>query len=407
MQPRTELALGLGGLLVLAVIAGAIANSGARTIEEDTRRSSYLTGPNGARGLADALTRLGINVRRFRQRTRALSDLDTPQGQRVLAVLDPAVRIATTDIRRYLNYNTATNGGDLLLSGTPSEPLMRCFGFGVDDQDMDSVQVRAPRGPREEHAPWVRAVLAGRNQSVVTDSSRIVDVSITTCAVPAITRAETLLVSTSGRVVAVTLQLADPDRRVTLVSDGILFSNRSLRSTAAGPSMLGLFAGRYSEVVFDEYRQGFGAEGSLASAALAWSRESRWGWVVWQLVLVGTIALGFGAVRFGPARPVIIRKRRSPLEHVRALATALAAAEGYDVAVGSIVAGLRRRLGGEGPGVSGAVQEWLQRLAENVRSKRAQDAVEALKQVTRPGQTAHSVLRAANAVEDVWQELHP
>ena len=78
--------------------------------------------------------------------------------------------------------------------------------------------------------------------------------------------------------------------------------------------------------------------------ALDWSTRSPWGWVVWQLAAVGVIALLASGVRFGPVRRAIERRRRSPLEHVRALATALAAARGHDVAVRLMVQGLRRRL---------------------------------------------------------------
>ena len=103
-------------------------------------------------------------------------------------------------------------------------------------------------------------------------------------------------------------------------------------------------AGKYDQVLFEEYHHGFGAAGSLAGAVLAWSKSSPWGWLVWQGAIVGLVALLFGAVRFGLARPAIARTRRSPLEHVRALATALAAARGHDVAIAAIVRGLRRRL---------------------------------------------------------------
>src|SRR2546426_3232421 len=49
------------------------------------------------------------------------------------------------------------------------------------------------------------------------------------------------------------------------------------------------------------------------------------------------------AVRFGPARPVLERRRRSPLEHLEALAAGLEGAVGVDTSIGLTVAGLRRR----------------------------------------------------------------
>jgi hypothetical protein len=222
-----------------------------------------------------------------------------------------------------------------------------------------------------------------------------------------VARVDTLLTTITGRVVALRLYRADLDRQVVLVADGGLLRNRALRDTPAGPFALGLFVGRYDRVVFEEAHQGFDAGGSLAAAVLDWSIRSPWGWGAWQLALVGLLVLGGGAVRFGPVRPVIPRQRRSPLEHVRALATALAAARGHDVAIGAIVQGLRRRLLPAGQRSRADWRPWVNRLATTVQTPRAQEAVRALQSLTPPGQPPDGVLRAANAVEDVWQELRP
>jgi hypothetical protein len=92
---------------------------------------------------------------------------------------------------------------------------------------------------------------------------------------------------------------------------------------------------------------------------------------------------------------------------VRALATALAAARGHDVAIGAIVAGLRRRLSPAGQRGRGDWRAWLTQLSGQSQSPRARDAITTLQELTGPGQTPAGVLRAANAVEDVWEELRP
>jgi hypothetical protein len=51
--------------------------------------------------------------------------------------------------------------------------------------------------------------------------------------------------------------------------------------------------------------------------------------------------------------------------------------------------------------------EPLAHIAEHVQTARAREAVGALQALTRPGQSPEGVLRAANAVEDVWEELRP
>ena len=86
-------------------------------------------------------------------------------------------------------------------------------------------------------------------------------------------------------------------------------------------------------------------------------------------------------------------------------ATALAAAHGHDVAVATIIRGLRRRLSPGGQSDPRPDQRWLQALEQTAESPKAQAAVQTLKQVTRPGQPVSGVLLAANAVEDVWEEL--
>jgi len=286
---------------------------------------------------------------------------------------------------------------------------MRCFGYRVRQRSVDSLPTAAPGTPPGPRAPWVRAELEATHERVYTDSTRAFDVGRTSCTVPPIRAIDTLLVTRARRPVALRIQRADLDRRVILLADAELLRNRSLRRTDAGPFALRLLQGRYARVVFEEYHHGFGAQGSLAGAALDWSRRSPWGWLVWQVVVVGLLALLASGIRFGEPRPGIVRTRRSPLEHVRALAVALSAARGHDDAIAAIVRGLRRRLV-PAPLRGRAAADWRSWLAQYDR-RAATPAVQAslaeLDELTRPGQPSSSVLRAANAVEDLWQDLRP
>ncbi len=227
-----------------------------------------------------------------------------------------------------------------------------------------------------------------------------------TCTVPAIRRVDTLLRTTRLRPVVVRAALAD-GRTVTLVADDRLFGNRALRETAAGPFALGLVVPRYRRMIVDEYHHGFDASRSLSGATWEWTRRTPWGWAVLQLAGVGLIALLAAGVRFGPVRSGIVRRRRSPLEHVRALATALAAARGHDVAIGLIVQGLRRRLSPAGRGSRAGTARWLDELDGAVRTPRGRQALDTLRQVTARPATGDDVLQAADAVETLWEELTP
>jgi hypothetical protein len=402
MRPRTEAAIAVGALALLATLAATLGQRENRSEQEDPRASSYLPGPRGARGLADALIRLGLRVERFRRRLRQLA-VDSLGGRgTILALVDPAFGFSVGEREEILAWHAGEPGGDLLLAGPGASGLMRCFGHRVDWRAPDSVALRGVSG-----WPRVGGVIAGMSDSVVTDSSRMADVGLTGCVVPPVAHTDTLLLSMTGRVVALRLTRADVDRRVILLADAGLLRNRALRETPAGVFALDLLGGGYDRVIFEEAHQGFGMGGSLAGATLDWSLRSPWGWAAWQLAIVGVLALAAGAFRFGPVRSVVERRRRSPLEHVRALATALAAARGHDVAIGAIVQGLRRRLQPAGQRGRGDWRPWVAHLTDTVRSARARDAARTLGSLTRSGQPPEGVLRAANAVEDVWEELRP
>jgi hypothetical protein len=212
-----------------------------------------------------------------------------------------------------------------------------------------------------------------------------------------------LISSAQGPVV---LRLTETSgRQAILVADASLLSNTVMRHTAAGPFVLSLLAGSYQHVVFDEYHHGYGESGSLAHATLDWSFHSPWGWAVCQLVIVGLLALLAAAIRFGAAVPGIPRRRRSSLEHVRALATALAAARGHDQAIAAIVRGLRRRLAPPALRTRGDWKRWLATRERSSATPAERTALTTLQTLTQPGQPSSSVLQAANAVEDLWQSL--
>jgi hypothetical protein len=254
--------------------------------------------------------------------------------------------------------------------------------------------------------PYARAELVRHLASAIVDSSNRYDGGRVSCTVPVPDRVDTVLRTTGDR--PVILRLGYPGgRTATLIADDRLFRNRTLRRTAMGPIALGLVAPRYRRVVVDEFHQGFATSASLAGAAFDWSLRSPWGWAAWQLAVVGVIALFAAGVRFGPARHAIQRRRRSPLEHVRALATALAAARGHDTAVRLMLQGLRRRLSRAGRPGPADLDRWLAGLAPAVRTDRGRDALAVLTAHARRPPGSQGVLEAANAVETLWDELKP
>ncbi len=398
MRQRTELALGAGIVFALGVTAGLIGVQRARLSDADPRRSTFLAGPSGARGFAEALGRLGVAVQPFR---RPIGSLDSTAAGTLTAFLDPSLALSARE-----GQQVAGVPGDLLVAGVRANPAFRCLGWEVCPRSYDSVTVTAPPGAEARRFPRPRAVLLQRRSAEAVDSASGEDDAPVRCTAPAAATVDTLLRTTDGRPVAVRLRLQD-GRTATLVADGRLFSNRALRETAAGPFVLGLVVPRYRRVVVDEYHHGFDASRSLSGATLDWTVRSPWGWAILQLAGVGLLALLASGVRFGPIRAGIERRRRSPLEHVRALATALAAARGHDVAVQLIVQGLRRRLSVTGRSAPGDAGRWLAGLEPAVQSPAGRAALTTLTAVTQRPASAEDVLHAADAVETLWEELTP
>jgi len=399
MRPRLELAVAVAALLVLGIVMALLGSRNQPAPNADPRRSTFVTSPDGARALAEALPALHVSVVRLRRRLDTLELAPRPvAGGSVLAVLAPSEPLTGFDARQLARRVEA--GGDILLVGRSAGVAMTCYAWHATWlRDSAAVSVPGAAG----RPAWVAAVLAPLPDSAAADSAGIRRAA--NCVVP-VMRTDTLLATAAGAPIALRLTTAS-GAAVTLVADGALFSNRAMRQSAAGEFVLGLFAGHYRQAIFDEYHHGFGPSGSLLGAIVSWSARSPWGWAGWQLALVGLLALGAGAVRFGPARRVIERRRRSPLEHVRALANALSAARGHDVAIGMQVQGLRRRLARTGAATRGPVGPWLEQLAANLRTPRALAAVATLRSLTSSPQPAPAVLQAAEAVEDVWEELKP
>lgn len=407
MRPQVELAVGLGIFGLLALGAAALGSRGRREPDVDPRRSSFLSGRDGARGYAEALARLGVRVERFRRRPMELRSADSGADSTLLALIGPTEELDATEAVAISDYGRKH---DLLLAGEGAEAAMRCYGYAVERRPNPMLAVTPGQRPAQSDLR-VWAVLARRSPGPRRRVSAWDDQGPAVCEPAVPMRGDTLLRTAGGRVVAVRLELAG-GQMVTLVADDLLFSNRALRWSDAGPFALRLVVGHYRRILIDEYHHGYGPSGSLAGAVLGWSGRSPWGWAAWQLAGVGLVGLAAAAVRFGPVRPSSERRRRSPLEHVRALATVLAAAKGHDVAVQLMVQGLRRRLSrsphtGAAPGLRADAGVWLGDLSRRVRSSRAREAVTSLAALTGRPQSGEGVLRAANAVEDVWEDLKP
>ncbi|MGH7699915.1 MAG: DUF4350 domain-containing protein, partial [Gemmatimonadales bacterium] len=378
---------------------------------DDRRASTTLAGPYGTKGLAQTLRRLGVPVRPWR---RPLFDLarDTAPARRaeVYAFFDiwipPDPELAA--VREFVS-----RGGRVFVAGYTG--IERCFGYasrylGTDRWERleDPIPVRPPDVTWT--LPGTRRVLERLPVESLYVASEDDDHGAGEhCPTLAPLRTRELLTAQDGRPVALALEFRGGGHAV-LLADVAFVANRALKETDVGVMVIPwLLAAARGRVVVDEYHHGFGSATSvwsLAGAAMGWLASQPVGWAILQLLGVGLVLLLVAAVRFGPTRPGVERRRRSPLEHLEALAAGLEGAGGTATGVELIMAGLRRRLGRTGHVPKGDGREWLVALELALPEARGRQAARRLKWiVTQPGGDER-VLAAAQAVEDVWEQLH-
>jgi hypothetical protein len=382
------------GLAVAAAIGTATAPRG---MSFDPRLSTRLTTPNGAAAFRTLLTRFHVEVG---ERLKPFFDLDktrTDPGL-LLFIPAPAARLTDPEVRAVRHW--VERGGRLLLAGRTG--IERCFGYVIRTTDFTPPAPWQPgEGSLSRGNPRARAVLR-RPDADQADEPAVLAPDV--CPQLRPTATQDLWTTAKNDTVAVRMNFTGGGT-VILVADGSVLSNRTLRGTEAGPLVLGwVLADPPRLVLVDEYHQGFGRAGSLVGATFAWSLNEPAGWMALQLIFAALVALSVAAVRFGPAVPAIERRRRSPLEHLDALAAGLERSGAGLTATRLIAAGLRRRLGGA-PLRAADTTAWLDALEAGAQRPPARETVKRLKSRVHQGASGADVRDAANAVEDLWQML--
>ncbi len=415
MSRRADLGLAgaLAVLLALALTVAYLAGRRQRTaVAVWEPVSTYRTGPTGGRGPYDVLARLGVPVER---RRTPLFDLARQPRRRpaVLAVVSPEQWLAPAEreaVARFVN-----RGGALVAVGDAGG-LTRCFGWDTAEPDSadragqaDSASVVTPAGL--SHLPRIGWVLRpfGEDSLELQKKRGLGRLSRTDEMCHSAVRAAVDTVLATAHLAPVVLRLRfRGGGSVVLVSDDGYFRNAAWRTTDVPELLVPLLVpptrGRVS---WDEYHHGYGERHLLGRALIDWMAGSPVGWALFQLAAVALLWLAVRAVRFGPARAAVERRRRSPLEHVEALAAGLEGASGVDTAVALTVSGLRRRLSRTGQPPRGDPKQWLAALELALPGARGRRAARRLQEtLTKPG-GPERVLAAAQAVEDVWEELRP
>ncbi len=413
-----RLEIGFAALLAVAIaVALWAANRSQRTPDFDRRSSTFLNGPDGSKGLHDVLLRLG---RRSERRRTSLEHLATERARRpaILVLNDPVIPLKEEELAQLIRF--IRSGGAALVTGWGGG-VTECAGWrtqGIVGRE-DSMGVVPPQPGL--HLPKIERVLTpfqpeaqapARLEALRKGAEENTQPGICNTLVPF--EVDTVVAALSKRPVILRLRYRGGGT-LTLAADRSWFTNRVWRDTNVPIVVLPLLTPRRDHpgrVVWDEYHQGFGEDDgpSLVGSTWRWIRGSPAGWAILQLIAVALVWLAMTAVRFGPAREVVDRRRRSPLEHLEALGAGLESAEDADTAVRRLALGLRRRLSRAGLIGDENVLPWLEGLELATRGPRGRAAVHRLHHLLTardPGGESARVLQAAQAVEDVWEELRP
>jgi len=348
------------GLLLTLLVLGLFARPGSNPDARNPRLTTYSVGGNGARALFFTLRRLGTPVAPRRQPFVAES---LPHAMAVLAPTEHATPGELKALGRWLEAGgtmifVAPDGIGATDPDSPN-PWLDSLGLVLESTSGDSLPVilQAPTDGATA-VPTGAAPLAGIAEVegfrwVFADSSR------------ALRRgAARLLRVQDGRAAAVEIRRGKG--RVIAFSDGRPFTNGELRESGAALAFARAAAratagGR--TLAFDEYHHGHREGRTLNGAILRFLVERPLGHAILQLAGVGILLLLFHARRFGSPLPDPRARRRSPLEHVEALAGAYRQAGAKRTARRLLVAGLARRLGRRPPRDDAAGAELLDRLS--------------------------------------------
>jgi hypothetical protein len=316
-------------VLLIAIVAFGVVFARPATIESNGSLTTYASDPAGARGLHETLRRLGWPTVQYLDRFRAPLD-----SASIYVILRPRVDLTSVEASTVLDA-VRRGAGLLVIPGLRSTVLdslglQRSPSFfttfrAVNRDAWDSLGV-APT------ARWP-------NTWIVTTDSTAGDLSVILSA----RLATPIRDSTLPIVVGIPFGRG----RIAVISQGTIVANDLFRdgsnSRLAVRLLEWLAPGQRPPVIFAEYHQGHGRHASVTGAIRRELADTPGGRFVLHLLVAGGILL----LAIG-VRPIVPQsreriERRSPLEHVGALAQAYEQIGATRTAVRRLTRGLRRR----------------------------------------------------------------
>ncbi|HEY2851278.1 MAG TPA: DUF4350 domain-containing protein [Gemmatimonadaceae bacterium] len=388
-------AAGLAGVLVLIVLAALLTPDMIGGRSGDQRLTTFSTDAPGARLFYELAHRLGWKAERW------IGGPAVPADQRtIVAILDPVQPIGAVEAHTVLEQVRA--GSALMYVMSSISPLndslhVKRRSFGGAYQPTAAGTADAPRQPSASDTARARRFpSATRDTSTIDDDEA--EASAVECAhlppngglpmwsdqVVRLWRFQFTQPRPAGTVIFARSAPEAESRdtaagrsapaaagfplgagRVVVISDPDLLRNDVLRVCRSGLDVVSIRMLEYltagephrDRLVFDEYHQGFGTHpGTVRAIAVYLSRVPS-GHLLLQAMAAGLILLFALGPRTLPPRDVERVERRSPLEHVGALAQAYARVAATRTATMRLLRGVRRRVEPSGRDGGGTAEE--------------------------------------------------
>jgi uncharacterized protein DUF4350 len=379
-------------------------------VDQESRLTTYSTSARSASGFYEVAQRLGWPTRRLTTPLRAPLDTDA-----VYAELGPSLPLSRREsgvlldaVRRGAGLVYVVSRGDALEDSLPVRRSDSGYSAAAAPAGAAGNRCSGGQGPG---AIWwfqngVHLYRLMPRRPLPADTAVFVQVTLpdSSGAAPRLAPAALGFPLGAGRVVV----LSDPD----------LLRNDVIRvcKWGVGPQVVEALEwvsrGRRPRLVFDEYHQGFGLHPGPWRATVRFLQDAPLGNAIAQAAIAGLILLlAVGARPIAP-RGVPRVERRSPLEHVDALARAYEQVGATRTVARRLARGLRRRHGrgawSARPAVAGSAdadERFLTAVA-GAHPALAPDATRLLDAEHRVG-TPADVLAVADAVDRIDQVFSP
>jgi len=383
-------------ILAAIVIVVAVSTPEATTARGgDPRLTTYSTSPQGAKGFYELAERLGWRTER--QRARGTPSLDSTT---IRALLSPPIELPPTEVHRVLE--DVRRGGALLAVVSGEEPLEDSLPVHLAENSgtykpPSGQHCARPSGALALWPDWQVRLFGLEWREGHPDGTVFVTVA-----------------SSDSEEVTLPAAVGFPlgRGRVVVMSDADLLRNDVIRVCSWALDVVAVRALEYlsdggahkrQRLVFDEYHQGFGEHPGSLSAVMHYLGATPSGRALLQIVLavlVLTVATGVRAV---PPRAPGRVERRSPLEHVDALAHAYARVGATRTVAMRLLRGMRRRVEPRMRGAASSDEAILD--AALIRQPLLRDDVAIVKRALSQPVSTHDLDRTAEALDNIESSL--